>query len=40
MINGPGFGFYMRHGSLGTGLLRDNTATGAGSGTSDIKCAS
>ena len=38
-VNGPGFGFYVQHVSLGTVLSCDNTATGAGSGMSNIRCA-
>lgn len=37
-VDGPGYGFYVQHSSLGTVLACDNTATGAASGLSNIRC--
>jgi hypothetical protein len=37
-VDGPGFGFYVQHASLGTLLACDNTATGAGAGLSNVRC--
>jgi hypothetical protein len=38
-VDGPGYGYYVHRDSLGTVLACDNTATGAGSGLSNIRCA-
>jgi len=38
-VDGPGFGIYVQHASLATRLACDNTATGAGSGLSNARCA-
>jgi hypothetical protein len=38
-VDGPGYGIYVQHSSLATLLACDNTATGAGSGLSNIACA-
>jgi hypothetical protein len=38
-VNGPGFGYYVHRTTLGTVIGCDNTATGAGSGLANVRCA-
>ena len=38
VVNGPGYGFYSQHHSLGTVVTCDNTASGAAKGLSNISC--
>jgi len=38
IVNGPGYGYYVQHRSLGTVVSCDNTATGAASGLSNYPC--
>ena len=38
LVDGPGYGYYVQHTSLGTVLTCDNTATGAARGLSNTQC--